>query len=169
MNGFKELVRSGFKYHWELFAQDGRLIDDWTDTNLMPIEGLNYMLSVAFRNGTQLPIWYISIYEGNYTPVGGLTAATYPSAATECTAYVAATRPAFTTAAPSAGAIDNSASRAEFVSVSDKTLYGGAILSSPTKGSTAGAIASAVRFASPKPFATGSTLRVTAGIVLTSI
>lgn len=168
MSAFNELALAGFKYHFTLFDPSGRLVDQWSEKNLIPTEGLHYLLNVAFREGTQLPSWYIALYEGNYTPVAGLTAATFPAAASECTTYTSATRPAFTPAAPVSGSIDNAAALATFVSSADKTIYGGAILSSSAKGSTSGVIASAVRFSSTKPFTSGSTLAVTAGLVLTS-
>lgn len=168
MSALKEQARIGFKYHFELFDPSGRLVDRWDETNIIPTEGLHYLLNVAFRDGTKLPSWSIALYEGNYTPVAGLTAATFPSAASECTTYASATRPAFTPSAPVSGSIDNAAALATFVSSADKTIYGGAILSSSAKGSTSGVIASAVRFSSTKPFTSGSTLAVTAGLVLTS-
>lgn len=169
MSTHKERAKVGFEYHFELFDPSGQLVDKWDQTNLIPIEGVHYMLNAAFREGTQLPSWYIALYEGNYTPVAGLTAATFPAAASECTTYTNATRPAFVPAAPVSGSIDNVASIASFTSSADKTIYGGAILSSSAKGSTSGVIASAVRFSSPKPFTSGSVLAVTAGLLLISI
>ena len=159
---------AGFTYHWELERPDGT-VDRWVDKNLLPTEVLNYMLSTAFRDGAKQSSWYVAIYEGNYTPTADVTAATFPSLATECTSYSAATRPAYVSSAPAGGSIDNAASRAEFTATADKTIYGGALVSAATKGSTSGVLGSIVRFASPKPFVTGSVLRCTAGAVITSL
>jgi len=161
-------LKSGFRYDWELFDKDGQLVEKWSDMNLMPTQGLNYMLETSFRGGAPSSTWYIAVYANDYTPTPAITAAAFASTAGECITYTPALRPAFTPSAASAGAIDNSAAKAEFVSTATTTLYGGAIMSSSGKGATTGSIASIVRFSSPKTFATGSTLRVTAGLVFVS-
>lgn len=108
------------------------------------------------------------MYEGNYTPIAGDTAATFPASATESAAYAEATRPALVLGAVTAGAVDNVASRAEFTANASKTFYGGFVSSAAAKGSTSGVLLSAVRFASPKVLSSGEILRVTAGFTLVS-
>lgn len=84
-------VRVGFTYLVE-HVRGGVVIDREVVHNLVPTEGLNYILEAALRGGAALSTWYIALFEGNYTPVAGVTAATFPAAATECTAYDQATR-----------------------------------------------------------------------------
>jgi len=161
-------IQAGFRYDWEIIGKDGVVTDAWTDHNIMPAQGLDYMLNCSFRGSGQETSWYIAVFSGDYTPRAGLTAADFSATAGEAIGYVSGTRPAFTPSASAGGAIDNAASRAEFVSTTDVTLYGGAILSANTKASTAGVVASVVRFGSPKSFPIGSTLRVTAGLAFFS-
>jgi hypothetical protein len=85
--------------------------------NLMPNEGLNYLLSLL-GSGTKLPTWYIALYGGNATPASTWTAANFDSNATEIKAaspegYSESTRVAWV---PVLGAqvITNNASAATF-------------------------------------------------------
>src|SRR3972149_5905604 len=93
-------------------------------TNLIPTEGLNYMLGTALTGVAQSSTWYVALFEGNYTPVGTVTAATFPSAATECTAYTEASRVTWTPGSISAGSVSNTASKAVFTMNATKTVYG---------------------------------------------
>lgn len=161
------ILRVGFKYTFEVLKR-GVVIDLFDITNLMPTQGLNHMLSTVFKSGTPVATWYLGLYEGNYTPVLTDTAATFPGSATECTAYTASTRVAWVPGTVAAGVLDNSASKAEFVANATKTIYGGFMTSVAAKGAITGSLISAVRFPSPRVLDADSTLRVTAGITLTS-
>lgn len=157
----------GFLWDIELYDRFGALVDKELIHNLMPTEGMNHTLNVVLKSATPVATWYVLLYEGNYTPVVGDTAATFPSLATECTTYSETTRVAYVPGTVAAGAVDNSASPAVFTSTADKTIYGGAIVSVAAKGSTSGVITSAVRFSTSKAFTTGSIIRVTAAYALT--
>jgi hypothetical protein len=160
-------LNAGFTYLVEV-VKDGSVVDREEAKNLMPIEGLNHMLGVTLKGATQAATWYIGLYEGNYTPVSTDTAAVFPTAATETTAYAETTRVEFVEGTATGGALDNSASRAEFTFTSATTVYGGFIGSASAKGGLTGALLSAVRFSSPKVLEIGSVLRVTAGFTLAS-
>lgn len=127
--------------------------EEHTTHNLIPTEGLNYLLNAGLRGGTQQPSFYLAIFSGNYTPVAGLTAATFAATASEITSntegYSELTRPVWTPAAPASGVMDNLASRASFniVTTGTVTIRGAALLSDSGKGSTAGTLISAGRFA----------------------
>lgn len=56
----------------------GRVIEEFEDHNLVVNEGLNSLLNIMFNGSTQITTWYLGLFEGNYTPVSGLTAATKP-------------------------------------------------------------------------------------------
>ncbi len=157
----------GFDWYLEIEHTDGR-VERESVHNLLPDEGRDHIMGVAFKGAGQVTSWYLAIYEGNYTPVPGITAATFPSAATECTSYTSATRPLFNTAAVSGGQVTNSANRAEFTMTADKTIYGGVITSASAKGAATGVLTSAVRFSSPKVLETGAILRVVAANSLAS-
>lgn len=126
------------------------------DPNLLTIEGLTYLLTAGFYNGTKLATWFLSIYGGNYTPTTALTAASYPATASEITSgtegYSEATRPAWTLAAPATAAATNVASKAAFtiVTASSLTIYGAALCSESAKGAVTGNCASATKFATAR-------------------
>lgn len=120
--------------------------------NLITIQGLTYLLTTGFYNGTKEALWYLSLYGGNYTPTSGLTAASYPATASEITSgtegYSQTTRPAWTLAAPASGSATNVASKAAFtiVTASSLNIYGAALHSESTKGGVTGTCAAATKF-----------------------
>lgn len=128
----------------------GKVIDEWEDDNLVVNEGLDNLLNVYFNAQTQIGTWYLGVFEGNYTPVASLTAATVTSASTECTAYASATRPTYVEAAAASQVMTNSASRASFVFNATKTIYGAFLISNSTKSATTGTLFSAARFGTAK-------------------
>ena len=82
------------EYHCQI-VRDGKVIDEWTEKNLVVNEGLNSMLNVTFNAAAQITTWYVGVFEGNYTPVATVTAASIAASSTECTAYASSTRPEF--------------------------------------------------------------------------
>lgn len=131
-------------------VRNGEVIDEFEDDNLVVNEGLNNLLSVYFAGGTQITTWYIGLFEGNYTPVATVTAATIDTAATECDAYDEATRQEYQEAAPASQSITNSANRATFTFNATKTIYGAFIVSSSVKSGTGGTLFAAARFSTSK-------------------
>jgi hypothetical protein len=164
----KEKLTGGFEYLFE-FIRDGVVIDSEVVHNLLPIEGIDHILGVTFKSVAPVATWYIGLFEGNYTPTSTDVAATFPALATECTTYDEATRREWVEGTITTGAVNNSASRAEFTSNANKTIYGGFVASASAKSSTGGVLMSVVRFSSPKQFDVGTVLRVSAGFTLTSV
>lgn len=150
----------GGKYHGQII-REGKVIDEWEDDNLVVDEGLNALLDIMFHGSTPVTTWYLGLFEGNYTPVNGVTAATITAASTECTAYASATRPEYVEAAASAQSITNSASRASFVFNATKTIYGAFLVSNSTKSATSGTLFSAARFATSKSVVSSDELLLT--------
>lgn len=112
--------------------------DHQVDPNLIPTEGLNYLLSVAVKNSSPIAAWYVALFSGNYTPVAGITGETFASAATEFEDYDEVTRVEFVDGTVSAGSVSNSASKANFTistGVAAQNLYGAALLQDSAKGS----------------------------------
>lgn len=142
-------MKFGGVFHGQIIRK-GRVIDEWEDRNLVVNEGLNHILDVVFHGSTQVGTWYCGVFEGNYTPVATVTAATITAASTECTAYAASTRVEWVEAAASSQSITNSASRASFVFNATKTIYGAFLVSASAKSATTGTLLSAARFSSAK-------------------
>lgn len=140
--------------------RDGVVIDEFEGNNLVVNEGLDHILNSTFHGASQVTTWYIGVFEGNYTPVAGDTAATFPASSTECTAYDEATRQEFVEAAASGGSITNTASRATFTFNATKTIYGCFISSASAKSSTLGTLMSAFKFASAKSVVATDTLDI---------
>lgn len=163
-----ELIKTGFVWNVEVVDRHGNVLSSETAHNLIVTEGLTHMASVVYKGATQNSSWYIGIYEGNYTPVSGATAATIAAASTESTAYAESTRVLWASGAVTAGALDNTASKAEFTMNANKTIYGGFLVSASPKASTTGVLTSLIRFPSPKVLESGSVLRVTTGVAFTS-
>lgn len=149
--------------------RNGVIIDEWEDKNLVVNEGLNSILGVMFNAATQITTWYIGIFEGNYTPVATVTAATITSASTESTAYAEATRVAYVEAAPSSQSITNSASRATFTINATKTIYGAFLVSASAKSATTGTLFSAARFSSAKNVESADELLITYTLTASSV
>lgn len=161
-------AKIGFKYKFEVLDNGIVIAETEFTDNIMPTAALNHVLDVLMGGGAQYLNWYCGLYEGNWTPLAGSTMTSLIADATECTAYSEATRPAFVADAISAGAIYNTASKAEFTFTSDKTIYGGFMSSGDVKGASTGVLLSAVRPASSVAVQTGNVLRVTAGLELAS-
>lgn len=161
------IVRVGFEHTIE-HVRKGKILSVEKVKNLVPTEGLNYILEAALRSGTVLPNWFVALFEANYTPVAGVTAATFPAAATESTAYDEATRVAWVSAAAAAGVVTNAANKAVFTINATKTIYGIAMSSASAKGATTGALVSVAKFAAAKNVVATDVLNVTSSITMTS-
>ena len=142
-------LRVGGVFSGEI-VRDGQVIDAWECPNLVVDEGLNALLDIMFHGATQVGTWYLGLFEGNYTPVAGVTAATITAASTECVAYNEATRVMFDEAAAAAKVTTNSASKATFTFNATKTIYGAFLVSNSAKSGTTGTLFSAAQFGSPK-------------------
>lgn len=153
---------------WARKAAKREVLHRELSSNIVTTEGLNHILDVVLHASTQVTTWYIAPFEGNYTPVAGLTAATFTAAATECTAYDEATRVAYVEAAASGGVTTNAASRAVFTINASKTLYGAALLSASAKSSTSGVCLAAARFSSSRAVVDNDEVAVSYSLTLTS-
>lgn len=126
--------------------------EDSIETNLIPTEGLNHLLMVALKNTAKLNTFYLALFSGAYTPVAGLTAATFAASATELTSgtegYSESVRQTWACSDAAGGQMDNYASKAAFTiaTATSVTVRGAALLSSNVKGGTSGVLISASRF-----------------------
>ena len=143
-------------------TRNGEVIDSWEVDNIVPNEGLNHILDVAFSNGSPTTAFFVGLFKNNYTPVAGDTMATFPATANESTTdFSQATRPAWVEAGAASQSITNSASPASFTFTAPSTVIQGAFLStSSVKGGTSGLLMSAARFASSRTLLAGDTLNI---------
>lgn len=153
---------------WARKAADRKTLHRELASNILPTAGLNHILDVVLHGSSQVTTWYVAPFEGNYTPVAGLTAASFTADATECTAYDEATRVAYNEAAASGGVITNSANKAVFTINASKTLYGAALVSASAKSSTSGTLLAAARFSSSRAVVDDDEVAVSYSLTLTS-
>lgn len=164
-----DIIKLGLVYtveHW----QRGRLVDQETTRNLIPLEGLGLMTELLFNPASAPPAaWYVALYKTAYVPTPTVTAATINALAQECVSYTEVSRPEFTGVQTAIGVTDNSADRAEFTFAGNDTIYGGFLTTAPTKGAPTGTLLSVVKFSTVKNVTADSVLRVRAGLSLVSL
>lgn len=132
-------------------------------------EGRNHMLNVVLHNQAQVAQWYMALFGGDVSVNGNTwTAANFSAVATEITDYDETERPAFDEGAAVDGVLNNGGAEAAFTFNAAGTAYGGAIISSNTKGGTSGLLFSAARFPSAKPYEPSDKIKVGYEIALTS-
>lgn len=175
----KDIAQNGFTYTLETFVDNvrddngalvelGRCVDTEVVHNIMPVEGINHVLEVALRNATQTSTWYLLLFENDYAPQPTDKMATFPALAGEVVTYTDATRQPIVFSPAVGGQCGNVDNRNMVEFTATKTIKGGALCSSPSKGTSGGILLSAVQFTSPKFVDLGAILRVTAGIGLSS-
>jgi hypothetical protein len=148
--------------------------DEMTDSNLLPDAGLIYLLTSGLTNGTRFPVWHLSLFAANYTPVPGLVASSYPATASEIVSlsegYTETTRPVWTPTAPTTPLVDNLANKAVFTIATASTLVinGAAMHSEATKGAITGNLISATRFSAARSLFNTDTFNLAYRVQLTS-
>lgn len=158
------LPKQGLKvggYFEAQIVRNGEVVDEFEAPNMVVNQGLTSILDVYFRGTSSPGAWYIGLFQGNYTPVATVTAAQIASASNETSDYDEPTRPQWQPGAVSAMEVSNSANRATFTFNASRTLYGAFMISSSTKGGTAGVLAAAARFGSSRAVASGDQLLLT--------
>ena len=149
-------------------VRDGKVIDEWEDTNITTNQGLNHMLNVEFASTTPITSWYCGIFSGNYVPLATDTGANIVANATEATGYTSATRPAWVNAGASSQAISNAASLATFTFNATLSIYGAFLISTATKSDTAGTLYAAAQFSTVKNVVSSDQLLLNYQVSLTS-
>ena len=148
--------------------------DERVDPNIVTDEGILHLLNVGFHGDAATATWYLSLYGANYTPVAGLTAASYPATASEITSavegYTEATRVAFVEAAAAANAVTNNASKASFTiaTASSLSVNGAALHSASAKGATTGVLVSATKFSATRTLFNADVFTLAYTMTLTS-
>lgn len=164
-----EQLKPSFLWTFTEKDEAGNVLSVESVRNLIPTEGLNYILNAAFKGGAQYATLYAGLYEGNYTPIPGDTMAAFPAAATECTTYTSTTRPAVTFGTVASGNMDNLSNLVQFTGNADRTIYGGFLSTSSVKGGTTGVLCSVVRAPSTKTLSNGGRIEVALAFQFVSV
>lgn len=157
-----------------MYGHDVNGTDYCEDSNIVTTEGLNHLLTTTLANGNKNSNWYVALYGGAYTPVAGVTAATFPAAANELTSgtegYSEASRRPWTPGAAVNGTMDNTDSKAVFtiVSAGSVTVNGAALLSASAKGATSGVLMSAAKFSAARTLYAGDVFSLLYRVTLTA-
>jgi hypothetical protein len=151
------ILGHGLKYGLFLRNEAGVWVQDGPPVhNLIPQAGVEHIRSLIRGSGASpISSWYMFLFENNYVPTSGVTAADLPGVIGESTAYTEATRPAWTHQDVGDTSIDNLASLATFTMNAPKIIYGAGIVSASTKGGNTGLIISIARFDTPRELEAG--------------
>lgn len=134
--------------------------------NIVVTTGLNKLLDATFKTGLTTPAWYVG-FKGTGSMLAADTMASHSGWA-ELTPYSDSNRPTFTPGSISAGAVDNSASKAVFNINSSSTIYGCFLVDNNTKGGTTGTLYGGGDFGSSRAVVNGDVLNVTLTLTQTS-
>lgn len=124
--------------------------------NLIPTEGINYILDIVFGAVAKPAAWYVAPFTGSSSPAAGWTAANFASNATENTSvtegYSETTRQQVSFGTAGSGVINNYSSKAALtiVTASAVTFKGAGILTTNTRGGTSGKLGSAIAFSADR-------------------
>ena len=148
--------------------------EEWQRTeNLIPTEGLAYILNVALGTTPKPAGYYLALFSAAAQPAANWTAASFATTASEIVSstegYSSATRPTWTPANTATNSIDNMTAVAKVTmkTASSLTVQGAAMLTSSAKGGTTGALISASKYATPRVFQDGDTYEIGYRISLT--
>lgn len=147
---------------------------EWQRTeNLIPTEGLAHILNVALGTTPKPASYHLALFSAAAQPAANWTAASFASTASEIVSmtegYSSATRPTWTPVNTATNSIDNMAAVAKVTmkTASSLTVQGAAMLTNSSKGSTAGVLISASKYAAPRVFQDGDTYEIGYRISLT--
>lgn len=148
--------------------------EEWQRTeNLIPTEGLAYILNVALGTTPKPTSYYLALFSAAAQPSANWTAASFASTASEIVSmtegYSSPTRPAWTPTNTNTSSIDNMTSVAKVTMKTASTIsvQGAAMLTNSTRGGTTGALISASKYATPRVFQDSDTYEIGYRISLT--
>lgn len=157
-----QIIVDGFNWSAEAVNQQGQVIDSWSQHNLIPDEGISFLMRAPFGDASPTANFYCGLFKGSYIPTKASKAADIPSIG-EYVNYVEAERPLWDKSFNS-NTYSNTANKAVFTFTEDQSINGFFLVSSEIKGSANGVLLSIVRFNSPKQITTGIELKVMANL-----
>lgn len=159
----EETLKLGGKFFITVYdKRGGKVISRSEAKNIVPKEGIDYMLNAGFADGTRFAAQYLALY----ITAAATTDSTYAVPVyTEFTDYEEASRPTWTKTLTTQK-FSNSASKGSFEmsAAVDATLRGAALVSFATKGDTAQSGAklfAAGDFAVAQPVIAGNVVELT--------
>jgi hypothetical protein len=120
-----------------------------------------------FFKGSAYTAWWGVGLKGTGTALAADTMSSH-SSWSEITDYTQSTRPAIVLGTPSAGSVDNTASKADFSINGTTTIYGAFLVNASAKGGTGGTLYGVVDFGSSRAVISGDTLTVTVTLTAAS-
>ena len=120
---------------------------------------MNSLLTEYFKGSSYTAAWYIGL-KSTGTALAADTMSSHSSWAVNVT-YSESVRQTLTLGTPSAGSVDNSASKATFSINGTTTIFGAFLTSSNTKSGTSGTLYGVVDFGSSRAVISGDTLEIT--------
>ena len=134
-------------------------------TGVTTIEGRNYMLNAAFKQGARPAGFYVALLSGGeYTESEALKATTLASASTEVVGYSESVRQPLVFASPAGGAI--AAEDVAFTATEDVTITGFAVVTNSQKGADYGTVVMLRKLAAPKLVESGESFKVAVSLPL---
>lgn len=149
---------------------------EWQETpNLITNEGLTHILNVAFGTTPKPAGYFLALFSAAAQPQATWTAASFASTASEIVSmtegYSSATRPEWKPVNTSTQSIDNlapaSVAKVTIKTASQLTVQGAAILTNSSKGSTAGVLVTATKYAAARVFQDNDTYEIGYRLALT--
>lgn len=144
----------------------GQVIDFGLTDNTVVDQGFVDLLNTMFGATSKKAGFYTALFAGAVTPATNWTASGFAATASEITSnsegYTQSTRPQWTPAVATTPQMDNYAAKAAFTIATASVLNvnGAAILSDSGKGSTAGVLISAARYANTRQLQNGDNYEV---------
>lgn len=142
---------------------------EWQETpNLITNEGLTHILNVSLGSTPKPAGYYLALFSAAAQPQASWTAASFASTASEIVSmtegYSSATRPEWKPTNATAQSIDNieptKVAKVTIKTASTLTVQGAALLTNSTKGSTAGVLISASKYAAARVFQDNDTYEI---------
>lgn len=158
----------GFTWNLSIVNENGDEVDGETKTNIIPSDGLSFLIRSPFGDVAPVSTFYLGLFRGNYVPTSNTKASDIPSNMIEMVDYSEALRPEWQRQLEGVATMDNLLNKAEFTITQDRTIYGAFLVSDLTKGAGNGLLLSCVRFSSPKPVTAGQTVKLSGGITYSS-
>ena len=150
-----------FRYEVECVGPDGEV--KWTETffNTVMTGGKNDLLTNYFKGSAYTAAFFVGLVDNaSFSAISAADTMASHAGWIESVAYSNSTRPALTLGTPSAGSVDNSASKASYTINATATINGAFTTTVSTKSGTTGVLYSAGSFGSTRSVLSGDTLNV---------
>jgi len=156
------------KNTWECVCKGSDGKEKWRELNdnLIVTVGLNSLLTEYFKGSSYTATWCVGL-KSTGTALAADTMASH-SSWTEITDYSESVRQTIVLGTPSAGSVDNSASKATFSINGTTTIYGAFLANASAKSGTSGILYGVVDFGSSRAVISGDTLEITVTLTAAS-